>query len=133
MTDPTEPAPIKDTADEALSGGEKQCILAVDDSPDNIEIIRNLLGKDYQIKAATKGRKAIEIARRKPQPDLILLDVMMPEMDGYEVCRILKADPETSQIPVIFVTGKADAANEIEGFELGATDYITKPFHPAII
>ncbi|MFZ2959681.1 MAG: adenylate/guanylate cyclase domain-containing protein [Candidatus Ozemobacteraceae bacterium] len=112
---------------------EKQCILAVDDSPDNIEIIRNLLGKDYQIKAATRGRKAIEIAKRKPHPDLILLDVMMPEMDGYEVCRCLKADPETAHIPVVFVTGKNETANELEGFELGATDYIAKPFHPAII
>ncbi|MBU1109219.1 MAG: response regulator [Candidatus Riflebacteria bacterium] len=112
---------------------EKQCILAVDDMPENIEIIRNLLGKEYQIKAATKGSKAIEIARRHPQPDLILLDIMMPEMSGLEVCRILKTDADTLHIPIIFATGKTDGANEIEGFEFGAADYITKPFHPAII
>lgn len=112
---------------------EKQCILAVDDVPENIEIIRNLLGREYQIKAATKGAKAIEIARRHPQPDLILLDIMMPEMSGFEVCRILKTDADTLHIPIIFATGKNDSTNEIEGFELGATDYITKPFHPAII
>ncbi|EKD81337.1 MAG: adenylate/guanylate cyclase [uncultured bacterium] len=116
-----------------LWSDEKQCILAVDDIPENIEIIRNLLGKEYQIKAATKGSKAIEIARRHPQPDLILLDVMMPEMNGFEVCRILKTDADTLQIPIIFITGNSDAINETEGFEMGATDYITKPFHPAII
>ncbi|PKL44980.1 MAG: hypothetical protein CVV41_02520 [Candidatus Riflebacteria bacterium HGW-Riflebacteria-1] len=116
-----------------LWNDEKQCILAVDDMPENIEIIRNLLGREYQIKAATKGSKAIEIARRLPQPDLILLDVMMPEMNGFEVCRILKTDADTLQIPIIFITGNNDAINETEGFELGATDYISKPFHPAII
>lgn len=112
---------------------EKQCILAVDDMPENIEIIRNLLGREYQIKAATKGSKAIEIARRKPQPDLILLDVMMPEMSGFEVCRILKTDADTVQIPIIFITGNNDSTNEFAGFEIGATDYISKPFHPAVI
>lgn len=112
---------------------EKQCILAVDDIPENIEIIRNLLGGDYQIKAATKGSKAIDIARKHPQPDLILLDVMMPEMSGYEVCRTLKNDADTLHIPIIFISGKNDAANESEVFELGAADYITKPFHPGVI
>lgn len=116
-----------------LWDGEKQCILVVDDMPENIEIIRNLLGKEYQIKAATKGSKAIEIARRRPQPALILLDIMMPEMNGFEVCRILKSNANTLQIPIIFITGNNDAINKIEGFELGATDYISKPFHSAII
>ena len=133
MTSEMERPPADGTPKDQLSAEEKQCILAVDDAPENIEIIRNLLGKDFQVKAATKGAKALEIARRKPSPDLILLDIMMPEMDGYEVCRRLKADPETANIPVIFLTGKNDAADEVEGFELGATDYITKPFHPAII
>ncbi len=130
------PGEAKQNASDApgsLWGEEKQCILAVDDVPENIEIIRNLLSKEYQVKAATKGSKAIEIARRKPQPDLILLDVMMPEMNGLEVCRVLKSDADTLQIPVIFVTGNTDAVNESEGFELGATDYISKPFNPAII
>lgn len=116
-----------------LWGEEKQCILAVDDLPENIEILRNLLGREYQIKAATKGSKAIEIAKRHPQPDIILLDIMMPEMDGFEVCRILKSDADTLQIPIVFITGNNDVINEAEGFELGATDYIAKPFHPAAI
>ncbi|OGK08073.1 MAG: hypothetical protein A2W80_10885 [Candidatus Riflebacteria bacterium GWC2_50_8] len=136
---PTQPSSGDNEGDEQtqapfrLWNDEKQCILAVDDMPENIEIIRNLLGRDYQIKAATKGSKAIEIARRHPQPDLILLDVMMPEMSGFEVCRILKTDADTLQIPVIFVTGNSEVVNEAEGLEIGATDYIVKPFHPAII
>lgn len=116
-----------------LWNDDKQCILVVDDMPENIEIIRSLLGKTYQLKVATRGSKAIEIAQRHPQPDLILLDIMMPEMNGFEVCRILKTDVDTLQIPIIFITGNSDAVNEAEGFELGATDYISKPFHPAII
>lgn len=112
---------------------EKQCVLVVDDAPDNIDILCNLLRKDYQVKVATRSRRGIELAKSKPHPDLILLDIMMPEMDGYEMCRILKADPETAHIPVIFVTGKNDAANELKGFELGAMDYITKPFHPGVV
>lgn len=132
----TSPGDVRDTSADSpfkLWRDDKQCILAVDDMPENIEIIRNLLGKEYQIKAATKGSKAIEIARRQPQPDLILLDVMMPEMNGFEVCRILKTDADTLQIPIIFVTGNNDSIDETKGFEFGATDYISKPFHPAII
>ncbi len=134
MTDPETTRDAPNQPPQGLSdSGEKGCILAVDDAPENIEIIRNLLEREYQIKAAVKGRKALEIARRKPQPDLILLDIMMPEMDGLEVCRALKADPDTAHIPIIFITGKNEAANEIEGFELGAADYITKPFNPAVV
>lgn len=112
---------------------DKQCILLVDDVPDNLVILRGLLGEKYQIKIATRGEKCLELAHRTPRPDLILLDIMMPGMDGYEVCRRLKADPATAGIPVIFVTAMGEAANEVKGFELGALDYITKPFHPSVV
>jgi serine phosphatase RsbU (regulator of sigma subunit) len=82
---------------------------------------------------ATSGAKALELVRAKPAPDLILLDVEMPEMDGYEVCRRLKSDPETLEIPVIFLTGKTEAEDETRGFSVGAVDYIHKPFSPAVV
>lgn len=111
----------------------KQIILIVDDIPDNIMVLGGVLQGDYDIRAARSGTKALEIARSTPRPDLILLDIMMPEMDGYEVCRRLKADPVTSDIPVIFVTAKDSINDEKYGLELGAVDYITKPISPAIV
>ena len=108
-------------------------ILIVDDVPDNIAILRNLLGNEYKLKAAVSGKKALEIARQKPQPDLILLDVMMPEMDGYEVCEILKSSKETKDISIIFQTSKNTALDEQKAFELGASDFITKPFEPDVV
>ena len=82
---------------------------------------------------ATSGAKALELAKADPPPALILLDIMMPEMDGYEVCTRLKADPATSDIPIIFLTAKTDAEDEIHGFKAGAVDYIHKPFSPPVI
>ncbi|MEO5339961.1 MAG: response regulator [Magnetococcus sp. MYC-9] len=111
----------------------KPVILVVDDAPENIDILKNALISDYTVKLATNGRKALEAARKQPCPDLILLDIMMVGMDGYEVCRILKADPETRQIPVIFVTAKTDLEDELNGLALGAVDYITKPFSIPIV
>ncbi len=105
----------------------KQRILIVDDIPDNIEVLRGVLRGDYQIQAAIRGEKALDIARSDMKPDMILLDVEMPKMDGYEVCRRLKSDPRTSYIPVIFVTGRDEVESEEYGLELGAVDYITKP------
>ncbi|ABM61159.1 diguanylate cyclase [Halorhodospira halophila] len=107
-------------------------ILIVDDEPTNIQALAHLLKDDYHIRVATGGAKALEIAAGTPQPDLILLDVVMPEPDGYEICRRLKADRATQNIPVIFVTGRDSAADEEHGLELGAMDYITKPFSPRI-
>lgn len=112
---------------------EKPTILLVDDTPDNITLLCFLLGQDYRNKIATNGRKAIEIAKTDPQPDLILLDIMMPEMDGYEVCRYLKSNPKTKDIPIIFLTAKTQEGDETKGFELGAVDYITKPITPATL
>ena len=111
----------------------KSTILVVDDTPDNITLLCSLLGDLYKNKVATSGEKALKIARGTPSPDLILLDIMMPEMDGYEVCRQLKADPATRDIPVIFLTAKTQEGDETKGFELGAVDYITKPIVPPIL
>ncbi|RDH89357.1 MAG: hypothetical protein DIZ77_09720 [endosymbiont of Seepiophila jonesi] len=111
----------------------RQLILVVDDTPDNIDVLVGVLRSKYDIKAALNGEKALKIASSDPKPDMILLDIMMSGMDGYEVCRLLKADPATSNIPVIFVTAKDDVADEKRGFELGAVDYITKPISPHIV
>ncbi|OKH31055.1 hypothetical protein NIES2119_29660 [[Phormidium ambiguum] IAM M-71] len=112
---------------------EKEKILIVDDNPENIYVLLETLKADYAIVVAKNGQKALQFAVEQPQPNLILLDVMMPEMDGYEVCRRLKADEKTQDIPIIFVTALKEIGNEAQGFELGAVDYISKPISPAIV
>lgn len=112
---------------------KKQIILIVDDIPDNIEVLRWVLLNDYQVMAATNGVKALQRAQKSPKPDLILLDINMPGLDGYEVCRKLKSDPRTSKIPVIFLTTKGEADDEKLGLDLGAVDYIHKPIKPPIV
>lgn len=112
---------------------EKQIILIVDDAPENIDVVRSILADDYTLKIALDGETAIELTHTEPAPDLILLDILMPGMDGYEVCKRLKEDPLTCNIPVVFVTGKGDVDDEKHGLELGAVDYIKKPFSPAIV
>lgn len=111
----------------------KQVILIVDDTPDNITLLSALLKDKYKIKIATNGLKALHIASIDPSPDLILLDVMMPEMDGYETCRRLKDNPQTNHIPVIFLTAKSQVSDEEMGLKLGAVDYISKPISPPIV
>jgi len=110
-----------------------QRILIVDDAPRNISLLGELLKDKYQIQVANSGEKALRIAQEDTQLDLVLLDVMMPKMDGYEVCERLKKDERTRKIPIIFITGKDREQDEIKGFELGAVDYITKPFNPVIV
>ena len=105
-------------------------ILIVDDTTENVDVLAGILRDHYKIKVALNGLKALQIAQSEPTPDLILLDVMMPEIDGYEVCRRLKSNPKTAQIPVIFVTAKTEEDDETKGFSLGAVDYITKPISP---
>ncbi|NOZ23284.1 MAG: SpoIIE family protein phosphatase [Planctomycetes bacterium] len=112
---------------------KKQIVLVVDDKPENIRILTSLLKGKYRVMAATGGQKALEIASSETVPDLILLDVMMPKMDGHEVCRRLKADEKTREIPVIFITAMSEVKDETQGFELGAVDYIAKPFNPTIV
>ena len=111
---------------------EKNRLLIVDDEPTNIQILSGILGDDYILIAATNGRKALELAGTQ-SPDLVLLDMMMPDMGGLEVCKTLKADPVTKDIPVIFVTGMTDVENEERGLQAGAVDYITKPVSPPIV
>lgn len=116
---------------------QKATILIVDDMPENIDVLRGILKHHYDLKIATNGNKALQIARggskQESKPDLILLDIMMPEIDGYEVCRQLKANYQTADIPVIFITAKGGVDDEAMGFDIGAVDYITKPVSQALV
>ncbi len=116
-----------------IDATDKKTVLVVDDTPDNIALVSALLKDAYKTKIATSGQKALSIADAETPPDLILLDIMMPEMDGYEVCARLKASEKTRDIPVIFLTAKAQIEDEEHGLELGAVDYITKPISPPIL
>ena len=109
-----------------------QTILAVDDTPENLDVIRATFGADYRVKVVTDGARALQVAQSEDPPDIILLDVMMPGMDGFEVCEQLKADVRTQHIPVIFVTALGDENDERRGLELGAVDYIQKPLNPPL-
>ena len=111
----------------------KPVVLAVDDTPSNLDLLREILSEDFTVRVATNGEKALQLASRHPLPDIILLDIMMPGMDGYEVCQALKEDPDTTPIPVIFVTAMAQVEDEQRGLALGAVDYITKPYDPEIV
>ncbi|MCP4110154.1 MAG: response regulator [Desulfobacteraceae bacterium] len=115
------------------SNTPKPDILIVDDEPENIRILATLLKEKYSPIAAINGLKALELVNKGNRPDLILLDVMMPEMDGYEVCNRLKSDKNTRNIPVIFITAKSEPEDEIRGLESGAVDYIRKPFDPEVV
>ncbi|HJV34071.1 hybrid sensor histidine kinase/response regulator [Geomonas sp.] len=110
----------------------RQNVMIVDDTPANIEVVSESLGDEYEMIFATSGAEALDLIR-EDKPDLILLDIMMPGMDGYEVCSILKGDPATRDIPVIFVTAMIQEEDEIRGLELGAIDYITKPITPHVV
>lgn len=112
---------------------DKPIILIVDDEPVNLAVLAELLRPEYRVRAATSGADALKVAALSPIPDLILLDVMMPRMDGYEVLRRLQADPGTRDIPVIFLTALAAPADEEQGLAAGAVDYITKPIRPVVL
>lgn len=117
----------------SLNMSHREKILIVDDQPENIDIMVEALQSTYDLMAATNGEAALERARGESPPDLVLLDVMMPGMDGYEVCRRLKEGRTTRDIPIIFVTALNDADKEAKGFDLGAVDYITKPISPPVV
>lgn len=112
---------------------EKPIILVVDDTPENIDIIGGILRDAYKVKAALNGEKALKIASSDKPPKLILLDVMMPDMDGYEVCRRLKENEQTQGIPVIFVSGNTGQDEIQKGLDLGAADYLIKPIDPNLL
>ena len=108
-------------------------LLIVDDSPKNLTVLGELLQDSYTVRAANSGARALELAALQPQPDLILLDIMMPDMDGFQVLARLRADALTQDLPVIFVTAMSADADEEHGLALGAADYITKPIRPAVV
>ena len=108
-------------------------LLVVDDTPENLAVIGELLRPNYLVKAVKTGQRALLLARAQPRPDLILLDVMMPEMDGFEVMRQLQLDPQTREIPVIFITALDNQSDQLQGFRLGAVDYVTKPILPPVL
>jgi putative two-component system response regulator len=108
-------------------------ILIVDDTPENLAVLSGLLGRHYRIRAVSSGQRALRVADSEPRPDLILLDVMMPGLDGYQVIERLQANPRTADIPVIFITAREASDDEQRGLALGAVDYITKPIRPAIV
>ena len=114
-------------------GIEQNTILIVDDAPENLAVLAELLQPDYRVLAANSGARALKLSAAQPRPDLILLDVMMPDMDGYEVFRHLQGDPHTRGIPVIFVTAMNAVEDEERGLEMGAADYIAKPLRPRIV
>ena len=111
----------------------KKLVLIVDDTPTNVAVVSGVLKDSFRTKVATNGEKALAIANGAEKPDLILLDVMMPGMNGYEVCRRLKDNPVTRDIPIIFLTAKTEELDEEKGFDVGAVDYIHKPFSAPIV
>jgi cyclic di-GMP phosphodiesterase len=111
----------------------KNTVLVVDDSPDGLQVLNEILKRDYDVRLARGGEQALQAAMQKPQPDAILLDIMMPGIDGYEVCKRLKANDATKGIPVIFLTAKNDIEDAQRGFDLGGADYITKPILPPVV
>ena len=121
------------TSSEPLDFTQKPTILVVDDTPANLALMSSLLKGHYRVKVANSGEKALELARMAPLPDLILLDIMMPGMSGYDVIKRLKADTATRHVPVVFLTAMSSTEDETVGLELGAADYITKPITPAVV
>ena len=116
-----------------MMNNNEKTVLIVDDVAGNLDVLSGILKNEYRLKIATNGKKAIQIANGSEKPDLILLDIMMPEMDGYEVCRKLKQSHRTKDIPIIFVTALGEVKDEAKGLNLGAVDYITKPVSPPIV
>ena len=111
---------------------DRATLLVVDDTPANLNLMAGLLNSEHRVKLASSGNRALELALREP-PDLVLLDVLMPELDGFEVCRRLKSDPRTRDVPVIFITAMSQPEDEARGFEIGAADFIHKPISPPIL
>ena len=118
---------------ELTASADRKIVLIVDDAPENLQVLGELLQGEYRVKVANAGERALQIAVNEPHPDIVLLDIMMPDMDGYAVLERLRADPRTRDIPVIFVTAMGAHGDEERGLALGAQDYITKPIQPGIV
>ena len=116
-----------------LKSQDKQTILVVDDSVENLQLLTALLRDDYRIKVAKNGKKALELVQKDPSIDLVLMDVMMPEMDGYSACKLLKEDEITASLPIIFLTSLHEVDDETKGFEIGGADFISKPFNAQVV
>ena len=116
-----------------MKKANKPTVLAVDDTPDNLHLVMELLRNDYTLKLINDPSKALELLKTNPDIDLILLDIMMPVMDGYELCKIIKSNPHYEKVPVIFLTALEKMSDVIKGFESGAADYVTKPFVPEVL
>jgi PleD family two-component response regulator len=116
-----------------VSSDGRPTLLIVDDEPGNVRVLTEVLRDVGNLRIATSGDRALALGASDDPPDLILLDVEMPGLDGWETCRRLKADPRTAPIPVIFITGLQDERDEVRGFEAGAVDYVTKPFRPVVV
>ena len=116
-----------------IDAASKPTVLVIDDAPDNLTLMSGLLKDRYKVKVANHGKLGLKVALAAPPPDLILLDIMMPDLDGYEVCRRLKSNPASRAIPVIFLSAKTDVQDEEKGLLLGAVDYISKPISPSLM
>jgi CheY-like chemotaxis protein/nitrogen-specific signal transduction histidine kinase len=125
--------PLIVSAPDETGGTRRATILAVDDVADNLNILMDMLGQDYQMRVANSGARALKIIQSGKIPDLILLDVMMPDMDGFEVCRYIKSNPATAEVPIIFLTAMGQTTDVTKGFSLGAADYVSKPADPSIL
>ncbi len=112
---------------------EKARILIVDDEPFYTDVLQNLLRDEYELAIASSGKEALALANAVPETDLILLDIILPDMNGFDVCQQLKSNASTAHIPIIFLTVKSNVDDEVRGFNLGAVDYITKPMSPPIV
>ena len=110
---------------------DRQSILIVDDMPTNIAVLAEAFSQEYDVLVATTGERALELAFRSPPPDLILMDIIMPGLNGFDVCRRLKNNESTKNVPLIFITAKSDPEDEALGLSIGAADYVTKPFPPS--
>ena len=118
---------------QSSDAARRHTVLVVDDSSDNVDVLVGILKDRFAVRVATSGSQALEVVLKKPRPDVILLDIMMPGMDGYEVCRHLKSKATTAGIPVIFLTAKNTPEDAELGFKVGGADYITKPILPSVV
>ncbi len=130
---PDETSKLRHKGHLVAASSEIATILIVDDTPTNLALMVELLRPEYRIKVAINGEKAVELALGGNPPDLILLDIMMPGLNGYDVCQRIKAEPHTRNVPIIFISAMGETEDETRGLELGGVDYVTKPINPAIV